>query len=108
MEFTLDNKTREWQAVARRFADEVVRPVAGELDAHADPEDSWSWDIIDAASALGLRTAPLPAEYGGASALTPFPAPRSLSDIGSYVLIFRKISAGREPRMPPGGEGGRR
>jgi alkylation response protein AidB-like acyl-CoA dehydrogenase len=49
----------------RRFVDEEVTPRAAELDANKDPEDSFSWEIVEAADAFGLRTMTLSEEYGG-------------------------------------------
>ena len=40
--------------VAARFGAEVVAPVAAELDARPNPEDCFSWDLVEAASAAGL------------------------------------------------------
>ena len=51
--------------IARRFGEEVVVPVAVELDARPDPEDSFSWEIVEAASAAGLRTATFAQKYNG-------------------------------------------
>ena len=65
MDFQLNDRQRHWRATARRFADEVVRPVAAKLDAAIDPRDAFSWAIVEAASDWGLRTAPLPKQYGG-------------------------------------------
>lgn len=61
----LDAKTVRWRQVARDFADEVVRPVAAQLDARTDPADSWSWEIVEEASRRGLRQAPAAPEHGG-------------------------------------------
>jgi len=49
----------------RRFVEEEVTPRAAELDANKDPEDSFSWEIVEAADAFGLRTMTLSEEYGG-------------------------------------------
>ena len=49
----------------KRFVDEEVRPRAAELDANTDPEESFSWEIIEAADALGIRTMTLSEDYGG-------------------------------------------
>ena len=49
----------------RRFAEEHIEPVRAELDAMADPMACFSWDIIEAADAIGLRTMPLAEAYGG-------------------------------------------
>ena len=50
----------------RRFAQEVVAPVAADLDRSANPEDCFSWDIVEKADAAGIRTATLAPEFGGA------------------------------------------
>lgn len=65
MDFRHSERTLEWAKRARRFADEVVRPRAAELDACPDPVDCWSWEIVEEADAAGIRQAPLPAVYGG-------------------------------------------
>ncbi|NQV55452.1 MAG: acyl-CoA dehydrogenase family protein [Rhodospirillales bacterium] len=52
----------------RRFTDEVVRPVAADLDRNQDPEKSFSWDIIEKADAAGIRTMTLSEEWGGIGA----------------------------------------
>ena len=49
----------------RQFVDNEVRPRAAELDARKDPEDGFSWEIIEAAHAIGIRTMTLSEEYGG-------------------------------------------
>lgn len=53
---------------ARKFVHDVVAPVADELDRHPDPEDCFSWDIVEKGSAVGLRTLTLMPEYGGEGA----------------------------------------
>jgi alkylation response protein AidB-like acyl-CoA dehydrogenase len=54
--------------IARKFAAEVIAPVAADLDRNVAPEDCFSWDIVEAGSDLGLRTLTLLPEYGGAGA----------------------------------------
>lgn len=66
MDFTLSDEQRRWRGLARRFADEVVRPVAKDLDAKSDPAEGFSWEVVEAADDFGLRRAPLPSEHGGA------------------------------------------
>ena len=62
----LSSDQRTLLETTRRFGERVVAPVAAELDSHADPEDSFSWDIVEQADAAGIRTATLAEEYGGA------------------------------------------
>ncbi len=65
------DKNGERQAMVRtvrQFANEVVAPVAAELDQQPNPEDCFSWDMVERASAVGIRTLTLTGEYGGAGA----------------------------------------
>ncbi|MEK9660754.1 MAG: acyl-CoA dehydrogenase family protein [Alphaproteobacteria bacterium] len=64
-------QTEEQRAIldsVRRFVEEEVTPRAAELDANKDPEDSFSWEIVEAADRFGLRTMTLDEEYGGLAA----------------------------------------
>ena len=54
--------------IARKFAAEVIAPVAAGLDRNVAPEDCFSWDIVEAGSDRGLRTLTLLPEYGGVGA----------------------------------------
>jgi acyl-CoA dehydrogenase len=51
MDFGLSDDQREFQALCRRFAAEVIRPVAAEHDA----EESTPWEVIAAARDWGLH-----------------------------------------------------
>ena len=51
--------------VAREFAERVVIPAAAELDRQPDAEHSFSWELVEEASKLGLRTLTLEPGYGG-------------------------------------------
>lgn len=64
-------RTREQQQILeliREFVARVVQPVSAELDRRPTPEDCFSWEIVEEASRIGLRTLTLAAEYGGAGA----------------------------------------
>jgi len=54
--------------IARQFVAEVVAPVAASLDRQPNPEDCFSWEIVEQGSARGLRTLTLLPEYGGGGA----------------------------------------
>ena len=54
--------------IARTFVQDIVAPVAADLDRRPNPEDCFSWDIVEKGSAVGLRTLTLAREYGGAGA----------------------------------------
>ena len=60
------DEQQEILEITRRFARDVVAPVAAELDRHVDPEECFSWDIVEKADTAGIRTATLSEEYGGA------------------------------------------
>ena len=85
----------DWVAVARRFGAEVVAPVAAELDRRPNPEDCFSWEIVEAASRAGLRTATLAEEYGGAGidSLTTARVVEELgrADLGVSVVIAQTL-----------------
>ena len=53
---------------ARAFGREDVAPVAAALDRNANPEDCFSWEIVEKGSRRGLRTLTLLPEYGGGGA----------------------------------------
>jgi acyl-CoA dehydrogenase len=56
------------QKLAKDFSDQEIKPVVAELDKISDPHElleKFPWDVVRKGSALGLRTAALPEEYGG-------------------------------------------
>ena len=54
--------------IARKFVADVVSPASVDLDRHVNPEDCFSWDIVEKGSERGLRTLTLMPQYGGAGA----------------------------------------
>ena len=54
MDFALNEEQAEFKAKCRRFAREVIRPVAAEHDA----DESTPWDVIRAAQEQGLSGIP--------------------------------------------------
>ncbi len=68
MEFTLTDQQTAIQTLARDFVKQEVEPVAADLDRVADWEERMPWDLVEKASALGLRQLPYPEKYGGAAA----------------------------------------
>lgn len=56
---------RRVKELVREFVNRVVVPVAAELDQRSRPEDCFSWQIVEEASRVGLRTLTLNEEYGG-------------------------------------------
>jgi alkylation response protein AidB-like acyl-CoA dehydrogenase len=83
----------------RRFVEEEVTPRAAELDAQKDPEDSFSWEIVEAADAFGLRTMSLSEEYGGMDTdmLTTAMVIEELArgDLGISVVFAQTLKIGK-------------
>jgi len=79
----------------RRFIEEEVTPRAAELDAQVNPEDGYSWEIIEAADKLGLRTMTLSEAYGGlgTDALTNAMVTEALSkgDLGVGITLGQTL-----------------
>jgi alkylation response protein AidB-like acyl-CoA dehydrogenase len=65
--------------MVRRFADEVIRPVAGELD----ESERFPSEIYDQMAELGLFGIAVPAELGGAG-----------MDTTAYALVMEELSRG--------------
>ena len=78
-----------------RFVETEVTPRAADLDANKDPEDSFSWEIVEAADAFGLRTMTLSEEYGGLSSdmLTTSMVVEELGrgDLGTSVVFAQTL-----------------
>ncbi len=66
--YALGEEQRAMLRTVRRFVAEVVAPVAAELDRAPDPEDCFSWDIVERADEAGIRTMTLAKEHGGSGA----------------------------------------
>ena len=49
----------------RRFVEEEVTPRAAKLDASIDPAEGFSWEIVEKAHELGIRTMMLSEKWGG-------------------------------------------
>jgi acyl-CoA dehydrogenase len=61
----LDEDQRAILATVRRFVDDEVRPRSAALDARQNPEDCFSWELVEKAHALGIRTMTLDEKWGG-------------------------------------------
>ncbi len=66
--YALSDEQRAALETTRRFVADVVTPVAAELDRAQDPEDCFSWQIVERASEVGIRTMTLAEEHGGSGA----------------------------------------
>lgn len=60
IDFSLTEEQRQLQALARRFAKEVILPVAREYD----EKEEVPWPVIEKLHEVGLLNAIIPEEYG--------------------------------------------
>ena len=65
MDFKLNEEQTQWQMKARKFAAEEIRPRSLARDKILKPLETWDWELIKKGSALGLRTACVPKDWGG-------------------------------------------
>ncbi|MDP2239474.1 MAG: acyl-CoA dehydrogenase family protein [Burkholderiales bacterium] len=63
--FVLNDDQRAILETVGRFAREEVAPRAAKLDANQDPLDCYSFEIVEKAHELGIRTMTLDEEWGG-------------------------------------------
>jgi alkylation response protein AidB-like acyl-CoA dehydrogenase len=63
--FILNDEQRAIIGTVRRFVEEEVKPRAARLDANPDPEAGFSWEIVERAHEVGIRTMTLSEKYGG-------------------------------------------
>ena len=54
--FIANEQQRAILATVSRFVEQVVTPRAARLDADPDPEQSFSWEIVEKAHEVGIRT----------------------------------------------------
>ena len=63
--FIVDPEQRAILDTVARFVDEEVRPRAARLDADPDPAAGFSWEIVETAHQVGIRTMTLSEKWGG-------------------------------------------
>jgi alkylation response protein AidB-like acyl-CoA dehydrogenase len=91
----------------RRFVDAEVRPRAAALDANPDPAAGFSWDIVEKAHEVGIRTMTLSEKWGGLAtdSLTTAMVIEELAkgDIGVSVIFAQtlKIAQIMEKALSP-------
>jgi alkylation response protein AidB-like acyl-CoA dehydrogenase len=76
MNFDLTDEQKSIQRLARDFAQQEVKPVAGELDR----TKSFPYEIVDKLAELGMMGMPFPEQYGGGGA-----------DHVSYALAIEEL-----------------
>jgi len=80
----LSQEQREFQQLARKFAQEEIKPFAMDLDRKQNWEDRIPWDLLKKGSQLGFRTFVLQEENGGSG----------LSDHLTSCLVAEELAAG--------------
>jgi alkylation response protein AidB-like acyl-CoA dehydrogenase len=103
----LNEQQLAFRDLARKFAQEEIKPVALELDRKPNWEDRVPWEVLKKGSQLGFRTFALQEENGGAGAsdhLTACLVAEELAaaDIGTayyYMLTARRARDWFELRM---------
>lgn len=83
MDFTLTEEQNRWRAIARDFAEQVIKPDMLRRDRLPTAEERIPWDWIRLADKLGLRTLGVPKVYGGVGA-----------DILTLCLVGEELAAG--------------
>jgi alkylation response protein AidB-like acyl-CoA dehydrogenase len=63
--FIMNEDQRAILETVVRFVEEEVKPRAARLDANPDPEKSFSWEIVEKAHEVGIRTMTLSEKWGG-------------------------------------------
>jgi len=91
-------RTEEQTAIidtVRRFVEDKVLPVAADLDRAQNPEECFSWEIVEAADKIGIRTLTLAEEHGGlgADSLTTAMVVEELAkgDLGISVVFAQTL-----------------
>lgn len=91
VEFVLTEEQIALRDLARDFVAREIAPVAAALDAHPDPADCFSWELIEKLSESGLRTVALDPVHGGAGAdavtLSMLAEELAVGDIGISVVM---------------------
>ncbi len=97
--FALTDEQVALRDLARDFVEREVKPVAAALDAHADPADCFSWDLVEKLSAVGLRTVALDKASGGAGAdaqtLCLLAEELAVGDLGVSVIMAQTWKIGQ-------------
>ena len=63
--FIMNDDQRAILETVARFVEEEVAPRAAQLDANPDPAQSYSWEIVEKAHEVGIRTMTLSEKWGG-------------------------------------------
>ena len=93
--FIMNEDQRAILETVARFVEEEVTPRAAELDAKQDPRQSYSFEIVEKAHAVGIRTRTLSEKWGGlgADSLTTAMVIEELGkgDLGVSVIMAQTL-----------------
>lgn len=83
MDFSLNEEQQRWRAIARDFAERVIRPDVLRRDRLPTAAERIPWDWIREADRLGLRTLGVSKAFGGAG-----------TDIMTMCVVGEELAAG--------------
>jgi acyl-CoA dehydrogenase len=83
MDFDLSAEQSRWRALARDFAERLIKPDVLRRDRLSSAQERIPWDWIREADTLGIRTLGIPREWGGAGA-----------DIVTMCLVGEELAVG--------------
>jgi alkylation response protein AidB-like acyl-CoA dehydrogenase len=93
--FVLDADQEAILDTVRKYVEDEVKPVAADLDRQQDPRDCFSWELVEKADELGIRTMTLTEEWGGigADSLTTSMVVEELAkgDLGVSVVMAQTL-----------------
>ena len=82
VDFSLNQKQIEMQALARDFSERHIKPVAMEIDKISDPEKVFPVSLFEKSFEIGLQKTCIPEKYGGLGL-----------DCLAHVLVWEELAA---------------
>jgi acyl-CoA dehydrogenase len=83
VDFTFSEEQLRWRAIARDFAEKIIKPDVSRRDRLPTAEERIPWDWIREADKLGIRTLGIPTALGGGGA-----------DIVTLCLVGEELAVG--------------
>lgn len=68
LDFELSEEQKQLQEVARRFAENEIKPIAAQVDNIVDPRQAYPGEVIKKGFELGFHSLLIPEKYGGIGA----------------------------------------
>lgn len=82
IDFELSEEQKQLQDVARRFAENEIKPIAAQVDNIVDPREAYPGEVIKKGFELGFHSLLIPEKYGGVGA-TPL----------EYAILLEELAA---------------